>query len=668
MERLRPLIATAAAAAFAFFSVPLVPASAGSLPPRKDKVETLVDKCVSPEVLRAARSDSSIQATLDDGLPPANGWSESSAISDSGRYVAFQSASSNLLDGNTALDSASGFYDIFVTDRYDGSISLISVNKKGVQGQADSIDPAINSDGRYTAFTSGVQLTATDTNAYSDVFVYDRTSLAPELLSLRTNGTLGNSHSNMPDISDDGTVVAFASSASTLVPSDTNGDADIFVRDRVAGTTTRISVSSTGAQANNRSTSPAISANGNWITYSSRATNLLGSGNDTNGLEDVFLYNRSNGNTTRLSVRNNSGNQAIGGNSIEPAISSSGRYVAFASEATNLVPGDAEGHRDVFVRDRTAGTTDRVSKVWNGGSFTPGNGSSGDPAISEDGDDVAFESDATNLGVDSNGYTDIFEFELSTGVLRRLSSTSTDQPAVGGASTDPALSSDAMWSSFTSAATNLDAEDLNGWSTDVFTHTWTSLERTNCQTAVKSRTRRVAAVIWQTLAAACFIVCDVPQPPPTNRQNDDRCVNVGDSPAGYDSASGSEWAQMDAFSPVFNPIILAPDTAPLLRGEAENNPPNYTGWGYRHIKAKHGWGPSVRAIVHQALTLPNEIRPNRGSPTSRQYHLQYGGEGVECHAMVVVEWKAHEGDVLPYYIITAYIDDLSAFPFNFPPQ
>ena len=638
---------------------------------RRDKIDhlRLNDTCLSPGVLRAALDDPGIRTTLNNAsLPPANGWSQASSISDSGRYVAFQSASSNLLDGNPGLDTNPAFYDVFVTDRSDGSIALISVNDRGAQVASDSTEPAINSDGRYTAFTSGASLSSSDTNQFNDIYVYDRTLVAPELASIRTNGTIANGSSSSSDLSDDGRVVVLASNASNLVANDTNGASDIFLRSMDTGTTTRISVSSSGAQANGRSISPAISANGNWIAYSSQATNLLGAGNDTNGLEDVFLYNRTNGNTTRVSVRNNGG-QSSGGNSLDPAISSNGRFVAFSSTATNLVSGDLNGFQDVFVRDKTDGTTVRVSKVWNGTAFTEGNGPSGNAAISEDGDDVAFDSDANNLGFsDSNGYTDVFEFEQSTGVLRRLSSTSTDQPALGGSSTDPALSADAMWASFTSAATNLDVDDLNGVSTDIFTHTWTDPERTHCATSVKSRTRSVAALVWETLAAACFLICDVPQPPPSNRQNDDRCVNVSDSPAAYDAASGSEWTQLDSFSPVLNPITLLPDTALLLRGKAKNNPPNYTGWGYRHIKAKHGWGPSVRAIVNQTLTLPGDIRPNRGSPTSRQYHLQYSRNGTDCHAMVVVEWKTHEGDPGPYYIITAYIDDIGTFAWTDPAQ
>ena len=158
-------------------------------------------------------------------------------------------------------------------------------------------------------------------------------------------------------ISGDGRFVAFVSAATNLVTGDNNNAADIFVRDRQAGTTTRVSVTSTGGQANGASSDPAISADGRYVAFVSRATNLVAG--DTNGVRDVFVHDRQTGATTRISV-NSSENQG-NAESLAPSLSADGRYVAFASSASNLVTGDTNSTSDVFVRDRQAGTTTRVS-------------------------------------------------------------------------------------------------------------------------------------------------------------------------------------------------------------------------------------------------------------------------------------------------------------------
>ncbi|MGZ4664922.1 MAG: TolB family protein, partial [Frankiaceae bacterium] len=149
-------------------------------------------------------------------------------------------------------------------------------------------------------------------------------------------------------VSANGRYVAFISGAANLVPGDTNTESDVFVRDRRAGTTTRVSVSNTGAQANGYSYEVAVSANGRYVAFDSNATNLVPG--DTNDAQDVFVRDRRAGTTTRVSV-SNSGAQGNGGSG-DPAVSANGRYVAFNSFATNLVPGDTNDARDVFVRDR----------------------------------------------------------------------------------------------------------------------------------------------------------------------------------------------------------------------------------------------------------------------------------------------------------------------------
>ncbi|MDP8958392.1 MAG: hypothetical protein M3N51_04135, partial [Actinomycetota bacterium] len=210
-----------------------------------------------------------------------------------------------------------------------------------------------------------------------------------ERVSVASNGGQGDGISVDAAISADGRYVAFDSTASNLVGGDTNGAIDVFVRDRVSGTTERVSLASNEAQGNGHSGDPDISADGRYVAFGSSAPNLVV--NDFNGEGDVFVRDRSRGATERVSVApdGTSGNDY----SFPGVISADGRYVAFWSIASNLVPGDTNGAGDVFVRDRVTGTTELVS-VAKG---TQGNGASYGPAISAGGRYVGFESDASNL-------------------------------------------------------------------------------------------------------------------------------------------------------------------------------------------------------------------------------------------------------------------------------
>jgi len=177
-------------------------------------------------------------------------------------------------------------------------------------------------------------------------------------LSVSSNGDQANGFSHSADVSADGRFVAFRSDASTLVAGDTNANEDIFLHDRQTGQTTRISISSAGAEANGGSYYPSISNDGRFITFNSDAADLVTG--DTNGFIDVFVRDRQTGSTTRVSV--SSGGQQTDDNSDSfTAISGSGRYIAFNSDATNLVIGDTNGVGDVFIHDLQTGTTERVS-------------------------------------------------------------------------------------------------------------------------------------------------------------------------------------------------------------------------------------------------------------------------------------------------------------------
>lgn len=380
-----------------------------------------------------------------------------SDISAGGRYVAFSTDSSRLVAGDT-----NNTRDVFVRDRRLHVTRRVSVSTGGVQGNDFSSQPAISDDGRYVAFISAASnLVDGDSNQRLDVFVRDRVAKVTRRVSVATGGKGGNGISYNPAISGDGRYVAFNSEASNLVAGDTNGVADVFVRDLERNVTSRVSVGAGGAQANGSSDSaPAISADGRYVAFQSSASNLVAG--DTNGTSDVFVRNRMAKMTRRVSV--GMGGADSDNPSGQPDISADGRYVAFSSDASNLVVGDTNSTSDVFVRDRLADETSRVSV---GRSGAEANSYSFDPAISADGLYVAFTSRATNLvATDTNGKPDVFVRERVADVTRRVSVSSGGAQG-NGASDEPAISAHGRHVTFTSKASNLIAADTNN-TDDVF--------------------------------------------------------------------------------------------------------------------------------------------------------------------------------------------------------
>lgn len=189
------------------------------------------------------------------------------------------------------------------------------------------------------------------------------------MVSVTTARQLGNETSNSPVVSADGRYVAFESFASNLVPNDTNGATDIFVRDRGTGVTTRVSVTSSGGQSSWASYKPSVSADGRYVTFESYSPTLVSG--DANGTNDVFVHDRATGTTSLVALA--TGGAQGNGWSQEAAISANGRYVAFRSGATNLVGGDTNNQDDVFVRDLQTGTTTRAS-IGNVGHRRPTTG------------------------------------------------------------------------------------------------------------------------------------------------------------------------------------------------------------------------------------------------------------------------------------------------------
>ncbi len=339
-------------------------------------------------------------ASVDSAGTEGNSDSRTAAISSNGRYVAFSSLADNLVGNDTNIAS-----DVFVHDTSTGTTSRVSVNTAGTEGSNDSYDPSVSSDGRYVAFSSlADNLVGNDTNGKSDVFFHDTATGITSLVSVSTASTPGNNDSYNPSISSDGRYVAFESVASNLVPNDTNILSDIFLRDTASGTTSRVSVSSTGIQGNSESSNPSISSDGSYVAFHSRAGNLTA--NDTTFTAyDVFAHDTSTGITSLMSV--STAGTPGSNDSYNPSISSDGRYVAFYSWDAKLVADDTNNLRDIFVRDTVDNITSRVSLSAAG---IEGDGYSFYPSISSDGQYVAFESTSTNLiaGTTLSGVSHIF--------------------------------------------------------------------------------------------------------------------------------------------------------------------------------------------------------------------------------------------------------------------
>jgi len=437
-----------------------------------------------------------------------NDTSSGPVISADGRFVAFSSAASNLV-----LSDTNGYDDVFVHDTYTGRTVRASVSSGGTQGNSTSWVASISGDGRFVAFQSAASnLVDEDTNNTVDVFVHDRDTdedslfdepeaisttrvSVPNLADQPTLGEEGDAPSFDPSLSADGRYVAFWSQATNLVLADTNSTDDVFVHDRQTGTTVRVSVHSSGTEGNGQSRDASISGDGRYVAFDSSASNLVDE--DTNDWMDVFVHDRQTGATARVSVPNLAdqptlGNEADGGG-FDPSISANGRYVAFPSYASNLVLGDTKNCGqplplmscpDVFVHDRQTGATVRVSVRSDGAQGDGPSGSQGyTSAISGDGRHVAFVSEASNLvDGDTNGQTDVFMHDRDRdgdGILdeagaigtARVSVDSDGNQADGQSYQWAAMSTDARHVAFFSHASNLVPGDTNGKG-DVFVHEW----------------------------------------------------------------------------------------------------------------------------------------------------------------------------------------------------
>ncbi len=385
-----------------------------------------------------------------------DGGSYFPAVSGDGRYVAFTSVATNLVPGDT-----NGFSDVFVRDRLTAAIERVSISDTEQQAASGGEAPSISADGRYVAFQSTSQLTSDPNSSTGNIFVRDRVAGTTIKISVPKPGDLvATNNSYLPSVSADGRSVAFVSLATNLVPGDTNSAADVFLRDIDAGTTVRVSTDNDGGQSNGASGWPEISADGQFVTYESVATNLVS--DDTNGVSDVFWWPRSSGSTLRVSQTS----ESVGGNgaSTLPSISGDGRYVAFQSHSTNLVGGvDAPG-RDVLRWDRQTGTLDRVSVS---DSEQPPNFDTGGASISVDGQQVLFTAFDVLAPGDTNATIDVYLRNIALGTTRRVSDTLAGGPS-NGATDFGVLSADGRTAAFSSQATNLVPGTDSNAALDVF--------------------------------------------------------------------------------------------------------------------------------------------------------------------------------------------------------
>lgn len=390
------------------------------------------------------------------------------AISGNGRYVAFASAATNLV-----ADDGNGILDVFLCDTKSLGIERISVDQGGGDANGSSSFPAVSASGRYVAWDSAAaDLVPFDGNGDDDVFVRDRKTGETFRVSVSSAGTEGNEESENAAISANGRVIAFDSDADNLVADDLNEATDIFVHDRKTGETTRVSVSTEGAEADGFSFNPAISANGRYVAFRSSAINLVEA--DGNGSDDVFLHDLKTGATVCASVDDAGVPQGLCAGRV--ALNANGRYLLFNSTSPDLVADDTNGDdvMDSFVFDRVTGVVERVTlgpddvqaeDPVGGGIFTH------TTALSANGRYAIFPSAAVNLVEGGTaGPQQIYVRDRKKHITLLMSvGPAGDEGADD--STEAAVSANGRTIGFLSDAGNLVDDDVLGFR-DVFVRRW----------------------------------------------------------------------------------------------------------------------------------------------------------------------------------------------------
>ncbi|MHB9131268.1 MAG: TolB family protein [Armatimonadota bacterium] len=395
---------------------------------------------------------------------PASSMSGNPAVNANGQYVFFTTETvptqAQMAQGTQAPPTLNvldrGDRPYLQKSRKNSAISLMSLTANRRRGNGSSSFPSMSADGRFLAFaTVATNLAPGDTNKKADIIVRDTQGNVQATVSVGVGGKPANADSGHRglSISGNGKFVAYTSSAINLVPGDLNSEVDIFIADMQTGQTTLASTGYRG-ESNGESSQPVFNESGRYLAFTSTADSLVP--NDKNVSADVFLRDLESGKTLRVSI----GLKGAGANgaSTAPAINASGRCIAFASLAGNLVDGDNNGKSDVFVHDLDAKEMTCVSVAGDGAQ---GNGDSAQPAISADGRYVVFSSIATNLVAgDTNGQPDIFLYDRQEKTTTRIN-VSSDGTQSDGLSGFSSISGDGRYITYVSTATNL-APNLSG--------------------------------------------------------------------------------------------------------------------------------------------------------------------------------------------------------------
>lgn len=385
-------------------------------------------------------------------------------VSADGRFVAFESDAENLVPADTNNST-----DVFVRDRSTGLTERVSVSSSGAEATGGGHSPAISADGRFVAFVSTADdLTPGETpgGSDSDVYVRDRVSGTTERVSVGVAGGDAGGQSDSPTMSADGSSVAFTSTSASLVAADSNGVGDVFVRDRTVATTERVSLDSVGSEVGVSSHSPHISAGGDFVVFTSTSADL--DPGDADSRADVFLHDRGTGATQLVSVPEPLGTDT--GSSFARGVSADGGVVSFVSDS-GLVRVDTNTRYDVYVRDRIGSATELINVSSSEiPAYTPSSWpyqANYGGSLSDDGRYVAFESLAANLVAgDTNAIWDTFMRDRELGMTERLS-VSTAGAESNGWSEHASLSPTGRYAAFRSDGTTLVTGDTNGFS-DVF--------------------------------------------------------------------------------------------------------------------------------------------------------------------------------------------------------
>ena len=380
-----------------------------------------------------------------------NGASSDPSIADDGRSVAFTSVATNLtsfVDGNQSAD-------IFVHETLFSGNTRVSVSSAGVEANGPSRSACLSGNGRFVAFESdATNLVAGDGNGYSDIFLHDLSNSRTTRVSVSSNGMEGDLPSFAPSISDDGRYVAFLSMASNLVANDNNQYIDVFVHDRLTRRTTRANVAANGTEADDDTLEATISGDGSFLAFTTSASNLVAS--PPTFQHDIYLRELASTNIERVDP----GLSGVPANAgcFSPAISDDARFIAFHSSATNLVAADRNGHVDVFRYDRNTNTTVRVSLT---AADSEPNADCRNATISDDGRFIAFASRASNMLPRDSFANDVFVRDVVRG--RSSVHTLTSDGLLAQEENDsPMLAGCGRFVAFASLDDGLSPADVNG--------------------------------------------------------------------------------------------------------------------------------------------------------------------------------------------------------------